>query len=136
MAFGYQVGELLAGHTERNHERQVVQQFERCRHPVLLIRIAARHQPQAVPPRGFGTGHWAAHPAVLCAVAMSSILLTDVSLTLSRTPHALPGWSSPGSVCIKWRLIHLIGTVLADQHGEWDARLHRIMSLHLVLLWV
>jgi hypothetical protein len=48
MAFGQQVGELLTGHRERDREGQVVQKLQRGRHPVLLVRITARHDPQAV----------------------------------------------------------------------------------------
>ena len=57
MAFGQKVRELIGGHPERHHERQVVQQLQRCRRPVLLIGIAARHRPQPVPPRLIGAAH-------------------------------------------------------------------------------
>jgi hypothetical protein len=77
MAVRQQVGELLTGHRERDREGQVLQQLQRCRHSVLLVGIAARHQPQAVPLRRFGAAHSAADLVLMCIAAMSSILLTE-----------------------------------------------------------
>jgi hypothetical protein len=57
MTFGQQVGKLFTGHTKRDHERQVVQQLERSRCPVLFVRIAPRHHSQAVGSRLFQAAH-------------------------------------------------------------------------------
>jgi hypothetical protein len=67
---------------ERDHERQVVQQLQQCRHPVLLAWIAAPHQPQAVRPRLFGAGHGVAE-RVACHAPLpcGRSPLTDVRLT-------------------------------------------------------
>ena len=43
MVLGEQVGELVRGDAEGDDERQVEQQLERCRHPVLLVGVPTRH---------------------------------------------------------------------------------------------
>jgi hypothetical protein len=40
VAFGQQVGKLFAGHSKRNYKGEVIQQLQRRRRPVRLIRIA------------------------------------------------------------------------------------------------
>ena len=48
VVLGEHVGELVGGDAEGDHERQVEEQLQRRRHPVLLVRVAARHPADAV----------------------------------------------------------------------------------------
>ena len=54
VVLGQHVRELVGGDAECDHERQVEEQLQRRRHPVLLVRVAARHPADAMHLRSYG----------------------------------------------------------------------------------
>jgi hypothetical protein len=83
VVLGQHVRELVRGDAEADDERQVEEQLERCRHPMLLVRIATRHPPDAMRryrPLWFSLSHWSRpFPATFHRMAGATKLVVGAS---------------------------------------------------------